>query len=448
MTHFESCGLNTMIDLVEAGNPKALAGAAEALGEMRTAFQEAAGELRGHLAAVEWKGESGTEFRRFGGRLASHADDLGTYASIVGVHLAEAATGLTAVRSAMPPRAAAAGTGPPASESHRQEAINQLNRLASYYAVSGANLAAEEPPRFEDDLDAAVPRPAGGGGTATAGGSPSPGGTAGNASAAAPGGHGGTGYDGAGRRADAPMPTATPYAPYAPYDTHPAHSAHSAAHSTHSTSDTAGTSPGPRTGQAPPPAAASAEPPPLTMELNSLTAHPTSSSGIPVPTAPQATPPPQPLPPAAAVPGPLDGISGGTPLTTPAHTALGAPAAGTTGRTAVGGSAFGGTSVGSSPRPPVTAGMPGVVGGCPARGVPAPRTGTGGPFTQGGAGLLRPAPPAMAPAPAPRTSTGPKRTNGAPPPSRPRPRHPTEDEATWTAGQQTPVPPVVTHPPP
>ncbi|MEU8889009.1 hypothetical protein [Streptomyces sp. NPDC048442] len=423
MTRFESYALNTMIDLVEAGNPQALAGAAEALGGVRKAFQEAARELRGHLGAVEWKGESGTEFRRFGGRLAEHADDLGTYASLVGAHLTEAATGLTVVRSAMPPRAPAAGTGLPPSEPHRQEAINQLNRLASYYAVTGANLAAEEPPRFEEKLDAAVPRPAAGGGAAAAGGSQGPTATAGN--------HGGTGYEGTGWPTPAPTPTPTTYAPHVTYDT---------------AGDPAGTSSSPRTGHAPtpPPAAVSPNPPTTTMELNSVTP-PTlatttvaaASSGIPTPAVPQLTPPLQPLPPVAAFPGPLGGISGGMPLTTPANTAPHTPASGITGRAATGGTATGR----NGPRQPFTAGMPGVVGGSPVRGVPTPRTGTGGgPFTQGGAGLLRPAPPAMAPAP--RTPQGSK-----PSPSRPRPRHLTEDEETWTAGRQTPVPPVVHHPP-
>ncbi|MFI0982010.1 hypothetical protein ACH4SP_34005 [Streptomyces sp. NPDC021093] len=237
------------------------------------------------------------------------------------------------------------------------------------------------------------------------------------------------------------MTTSAPAA-YAPYDTH-------------SALDTAGTPPGPHTGHALPPAAASAELPTTTaMELNSVTPPTTGPSGIPAPTAPQPTPSPQsqpqplPLPPAAAFPGPLAGISGGTPLATPVGTVLHTPA-GTTGRAATGGPAVGSTA----PRPPFAAGLPGVVGGSPVRGVPAPRSATGGPFTQGGAGLLRPGTPAtapaLAPASAPRTSQGPKRTNSTPPSARSgsRLRHPTEDEATWTAGQQPSVPPVVNRPP-
>jgi hypothetical protein len=44
-------------------------------------------------------------------------------------------------------------------EKNRQEAINQMNRLSSYYAVSQEQLAALEPPKFKTMPDVGVPRP-------------------------------------------------------------------------------------------------------------------------------------------------------------------------------------------------------------------------------------------------------------------------------------------------
>ncbi len=52
-------------------------------------------------------------------------------------------------------------------EKNRQEAINQINRLASYYAVSGKRLEKQEPPRFEELLPIDMPPPVGGVGLPT-----------------------------------------------------------------------------------------------------------------------------------------------------------------------------------------------------------------------------------------------------------------------------------------
>ncbi|WTP16968.1 hypothetical protein OHT93_27900 [Streptomyces sp. NBC_00191] len=175
---FEGHELNAMIDLVENTNPADLENAGLALWKARDAIREAARELKDHIAKVEWKGEAGNEFRSFGTDLVAHAEKLGTFADVAGTQITVAGTGLASVH--MPPRddrlvkktvadIAAPGRveGNPdydkavKVEKDRQEAINQMNRLASYYAVSEQTLAAQEPPRFERALKANVPRPAG-----------------------------------------------------------------------------------------------------------------------------------------------------------------------------------------------------------------------------------------------------------------------------------------------
>ncbi|MGC5362750.1 WXG100 family type VII secretion target [Streptomyces sp. DT24] len=179
-TSFEGHDLNVMIDLVEASNPEHLESAGQALWNARDAIREAAKELGEHIDRVDWQGESGNAFREWGKGLVGHAQKLGDFADAAGTQITVAGTGLASVRKSMPPRddrlhpkkvdeielpkrtdanpeyAAAVQV-----EKHRQEAINQVNRLASYYAVSEEVLASKEPPRFDKALDVDVPKPRG-----------------------------------------------------------------------------------------------------------------------------------------------------------------------------------------------------------------------------------------------------------------------------------------------
>ncbi|MFE2033621.1 hypothetical protein ACFXBB_10185 [Streptomyces scopuliridis] len=179
-TSFEGAQLNAMLDLVENSKPSALELAGEALVAAKDALNDAAKELRDYVESVEWKGESGTEFRRFGVELASHASALATFANAAGTQMKVASTGLTSVRNSAPPRDVRAVPKKVEDfalpertddnpeyvkavkvEKDRQEAINQMNRLASFYAVSEESLASQEPPKFPGMLNAAVPRPRG-----------------------------------------------------------------------------------------------------------------------------------------------------------------------------------------------------------------------------------------------------------------------------------------------
>ncbi|MFJ9799509.1 hypothetical protein [Streptomyces sp. NPDC101145] len=185
-TNFENAPLNAMLDLLEAANPAELEAAGTALEAARKALNDAARDLKKDAAAVELKGVAGTEFQRFAADLAAYTYNLASFANIVGAQMKVASTGLASVRNARPPRDNRPDPKkptdfPPAertadnedyqkavkAERDRQEAINQLNRLASFYAVSESTLAAQEPPKFPERLKADVPRPTGGLGTGT-----------------------------------------------------------------------------------------------------------------------------------------------------------------------------------------------------------------------------------------------------------------------------------------
>ncbi|MFF8504609.1 WXG100 family type VII secretion target [Streptomyces anulatus] len=177
-TSFEGHQLNALIDMVENSNPEHLESAGEALWKARDAIRRAAKELKDHLKGVDWQGESGTAFRAFGTGLVAHAEKLGDFADAAGTQITVAGTGLASVKSAMPPRdsrmiqtdvkdilfPARTETNPQYAaalevEKNRQEAINQINRLASYYSVSEEVLAGQEPPRFEKSLGIEMPQP-------------------------------------------------------------------------------------------------------------------------------------------------------------------------------------------------------------------------------------------------------------------------------------------------
>ncbi|MYX01902.1 MULTISPECIES: hypothetical protein [unclassified Streptomyces] len=180
-TSFEGFQLNSMIDLVEKTKPEDLENAGKALWDARDAIKKAAQELEDNMKGVDWHGESGTAFRAFGKGLVAHARKLGDFADVAGTQITVAGTGLASVRSAMPPRDSRQVRKSPDDiempgrvadnpeyqaalkvEKDRQEAINQINRLASYYSVSGERLEGQEPPRFDKDLGITMPPPVGG----------------------------------------------------------------------------------------------------------------------------------------------------------------------------------------------------------------------------------------------------------------------------------------------
>ncbi|MFE4550226.1 hypothetical protein [Streptomyces sp. NPDC056785] len=177
-TDFEGHELNTMVDMVESANPEHLETAGKALWDARDAINDAAEELSGHIGRVDWDGEAGSAFRVWGGNLVTHARDLATFAEVAGTQITAAATGLASVRKSMPPRDARLSpkkvadipapkrvegnheyTAAVTAENHRQEAINQMNRLSSFYAVSEETLAAQQPPVFEPMPGVGVPKP-------------------------------------------------------------------------------------------------------------------------------------------------------------------------------------------------------------------------------------------------------------------------------------------------
>lgn len=178
-TSFEERGLNDMLDLLDGAKPSDLVKAGENLEKAKTSLNQAAQELSDFVKATDWHGAAATEFQRYGSELARYAWDLGSFANVVGTQMTVAGGGLTSVRSAKPPRDNRADPRRPKDfpvseqrddnpeykravqvEENRQEAINQMNRLASFYAVSEQSLAGAKEPELPKMLATAVPAPA------------------------------------------------------------------------------------------------------------------------------------------------------------------------------------------------------------------------------------------------------------------------------------------------
>jgi hypothetical protein len=180
-TSFENYDLNQMLDLVEQTNPEDLESSGKALWDARDAIKAAATELSGHIENVHWVGESGDAFRTWGRSLVISTHALSDFAGGAGDQVTAAAVGLASVRKAMPPRDQRTDRLSPEDfpkaeqvssndvytaavqvEKHRQEAINQMNRLSSYYSVSTEQLKdwQSRAPEFKDMPDVGVPSPA------------------------------------------------------------------------------------------------------------------------------------------------------------------------------------------------------------------------------------------------------------------------------------------------
>ncbi|MFJ5973732.1 hypothetical protein [Streptomyces sp. NPDC093060] len=179
-TEFDHYDLNAMIDLVEQTDPEDLESSGRALWDARDAIKAAADELKGQFHTVPWVGKAGDNFRTWGDGLVASTYQLSGFAGGAGDQITAAAEGLASVRKAMPPRDTRANPTPakdfpaPAKvagnkdyaaavqvEKHRQEAINQMNRLASYYAVSNQSLQDlhKNEPEFKGLPEVGVPKP-------------------------------------------------------------------------------------------------------------------------------------------------------------------------------------------------------------------------------------------------------------------------------------------------
>ncbi|MEW2620066.1 hypothetical protein [Streptomyces sp. NPDC048106] len=181
-TEFDEHDLNDMLDLVQHANPEHLEMAGKALWDARDAISEAATDLTNYVAGVDWDGEGANSFHSCAKSVLQWTQGFEKYTHAVGTEITAAATGLASVRNSMPPRdtrpaheqkrpwlmpkADQTASNPDYTlaqqvEKHRQEAINQMNRLGSYYSVAAGGMQALEEPKISQIPSFGVARPTG-----------------------------------------------------------------------------------------------------------------------------------------------------------------------------------------------------------------------------------------------------------------------------------------------
>ncbi|WP_410536080.1 hypothetical protein [Streptomyces sp. KL2] len=257
-TDFEKKDLEEMFSLVDDADPADIENAADTLWDAGGKIRQIGDDLKKHIDKVDWEGEFGDSFREWGRKLSKNTLLLADFTEKASTQLKAAGVGLSMVRSGMPERDPAVMAAPrlesippeervesnekyklaKKKEDDRQEAINQMNRLASYYKVSHDNMKGLEEPEFGPMPNVGMPpappirinpSPSAGGDTSVSAGHGNGGGTVGDTQAVgaglSPSAPGGRGFvEGAYEprepvRTD--LNTVAPVSPPAPADTGP-----------------------------------------------------------------------------------------------------------------------------------------------------------------------------------------------------------------------------------
>lgn len=103
-TDFEKYSLNEMVDLVNQAQEADLEAVGDALWDVAREIKKAGVDLGKYLADVDWDGEGGRAFHKWGAKLAKDTELFGNFAATVSVEIKNARAGLKTVQSYMPKR--------------------------------------------------------------------------------------------------------------------------------------------------------------------------------------------------------------------------------------------------------------------------------------------------------------------------------------------------------
>lgn len=175
-TDFEQYGLNEMVEMVENANPADLEAAGERLYQAARKIQDAAIELYRSKKPIggeaTWAGLGAESARTYTEKLIAHTEKIANFASAAGTQLKAAGEGLASVKNAMPEKdygvqnlhrsdrqqgTKVAEEALEKERQKRQEAVIQMNKLASHYQVASEGMG--EPPPPMKPLEADVPPP-------------------------------------------------------------------------------------------------------------------------------------------------------------------------------------------------------------------------------------------------------------------------------------------------
>lgn len=169
---FDGKPLDALHAMIAFARPGELTARGEALAKAVPELQKIAKDLRHYIGRVQWDGAAGDAFRLWGADMVAQTLRLADYTNTASTELTRAAQALTEAKSALPKPTGTCFTDP-TKEAARvaeetgpklQEAIHQMERLASYYGVAKERLDAAKEPRFlpiGDSRSAEMERPYG-----------------------------------------------------------------------------------------------------------------------------------------------------------------------------------------------------------------------------------------------------------------------------------------------
>ncbi|MCX2181502.1 hypothetical protein KV205_13310 [Streptomyces sp. SKN60] len=150
--------------MIASAKPEDLSGAGTALAAAAPKILAIARDLRHYISRVEWEGEGGEAFRKWGAGMVSETLVLGDFTKVVSDEMKSAGQALTEAKAAVPKPAGMCFADPEKEKARLeaetgpklQEAINAMQRLSSYYDTTSNRMAAERQPDFKPMNDAGV----------------------------------------------------------------------------------------------------------------------------------------------------------------------------------------------------------------------------------------------------------------------------------------------------
>ncbi|WP_147266813.1 hypothetical protein [Streptomyces diacarni] len=175
-TDFEKKPLGELLDMVRTAKPSDLETVANALYNASKAIKSAGSWLQTEAERAEWEGEAERACKKWAVQLGKNTQHMGGYAETVSTELSVMSLGLAGTQGSMPkdeeveirdveeiPKDKRNEDNPKYKQykKNHNAALIQMNRIASYYDVSGRNMAAAEGmiPHFEQMPNIGVPPP-------------------------------------------------------------------------------------------------------------------------------------------------------------------------------------------------------------------------------------------------------------------------------------------------
>ncbi|MFC8294218.1 hypothetical protein ACFUJ0_09255 [Streptomyces sp. NPDC057242] len=177
---FEGKSLDALYAMIASAKPEELTSSGSALSAAVPKILDIAMDLRHYISRVEWQGEGGDAFRKWGAGMVSETLVLGDFTQVVSDEMKRAGQALAEAKAAVPKPAGMCFADPEKEKARieaekgpkLQEAIQQLQRLSSYYDATRDRLAAERQPEFKPmngSLDLGEKAYGPGGGTGSSG---------------------------------------------------------------------------------------------------------------------------------------------------------------------------------------------------------------------------------------------------------------------------------------